>query len=300
MKNEYRIVGYEVLKAGSLKPHPDVQLPMDEEDKVALGESVGEQGILQPLIVSKEKDKADGRRFIYEGVNRWKTRIESADVPCLLVECDNPRELALTFLGVGRKRSTGQRIMAFLEVHRKEVLKVAAMVSGEGRTAHQQRDRAGHVTGTVITGVLANFTAEAIAEKLHVSAKDVGLGIELLQCIEQKRTASWDRGSLHLEGEALDMEADKGKEYHKALKKVHLGLLAGSTPIRRWKPAVGGLAKTEGKPRPKIDHGKLGYNAILTIKNTIKNWDLVSSGDKQNIARVWEELRTAAAKVHLD
>lgn len=294
---DYKIVGFQVIKASLLEPHPDVQLPMDDEDQVSLAESLDEKGILQPLIVAAKK--TDKKHQIYEGVNRWKSRGANAELPCILVECDNPRELALTFLGVGRKRSTGQRIMAYLEMHRKDVLKVAAMAE-EGVNRMAGRDRAGHVTGPKITGNLANFTAEAIAEKLHVSDKDVRLGIELLQCIEKKMTASWDRGSIHLAGRDLDLEKDEDKDYHKALKKVHLGLLAGSTPIRRWKPAVGGLAKTDEKPRPKIDHGKLGYNAILTIKNTVKNWDKVSAADKQNIARVWEELRHEAQTVHLN
>jgi len=118
MKSEYRIVGFKVLSATSLKPHHDVQLPMDEEDSCALDDSVREKGILDPLIISHQPDKLDGLYFIYDGVNRWKVSQKiDGQLPCILVECANPRELALTFLGVGRKRSTGQRIMADRPAH---------------------------------------------------------------------------------------------------------------------------------------------------------------------------------------
>lgn len=297
MKDQYKIVGFQVFKASDLEPHPDVQLPMDDEDQVSLAESLDEKGILQPLIVSAKKE---GKKHqIYEGVNRWKSRGNAADLPCILVECSNPRGLALTFLGVGRKRSTGQRIMAFLEMHRKEVLKVAEII-GDGLIQNRGKGIAGHVTGGELKGNLVNFTAEAIAAKLHVSDKDVRLGIELLQCIEAKRTASWDRGGIHVAGKPLDMEKDDGKDYLKALKKVHLGLLAGSTPIRRWKPAVGGLAKTEDRQRPPTNHGVIACNAIRSLINAVKHWDDIPAGLKQRIATDWEELREAAAKVHLD
>ncbi|HMO03922.1 MAG TPA: hypothetical protein PKC67_02455 [Kiritimatiellia bacterium] len=295
---------FRIMRAGQLEPHKDAILPTGDDDRESLDDNIKENGPAVCLVISAVPDKATGLYQIHDGITRWKAVIDQegpeGKIPCNLAVVKDAKKFALICMSIGRKRSTGQRIMAFLEMHRKEVLKVAAMVAGQGRMSQQIRSRAGHVTGTVITGVLANFTAEAIAAKLHVSDKDVRLGIELLQCIEQKLTASWDRGGIHVAGEPLDMEKDDGKDYLKALKKVHLGLLAGSTPIRRWKPAVGGLAKTEDRQRPEINYGKLGYNAILTIKNAIKHWDKVSSTDKQSIARVWEELREAAAKVHLD
>lgn len=304
MKKPYVIVGFERIPVSGLEPHPDVMLPMDDEDREALGSSVGEMGVLQPLIVSAKARKEDGIREIYEGVSRWRSFAEGNgsldyELPCILVEADNPRELALTFLGVGRKRSTGQRIMAYLEMHKHQVLQVAELIS-TGDAKRVSRDQAGHMTGSVIPKKLEDFTIESIAKKLRVSTKDVGLGIELLTCIDKKRTASWARGSITVPGEDLDMGTDAGKDYLRSLKDVHLGLLAGSTPIRRWKPAVGGRSKTEGKERAPIDYAANACRALRTLINAIEHWDQVKPSLKQRIATDWEELREKAAKVNLD
>jgi hypothetical protein len=101
-------------------------------------------------------------------------------------------------------------------------------------------------------------------------------------------------------GKPLDLEKEDGRDYLKALKKVHLGLLAGSTPIRRWKPAVGGMAKTEDRQRPATNHGVIACNAIRSLINAVKHWDGIAPGLKQRIATDWEELREVAANVHLD
>ena len=296
MKNGYKIVGFERISPRFLTPHPDAELPMDTEDAMALGVSMGERGLIQPLIVTAKPDKVDGFYQILDGVNRWKSVVNGKDpdqeLPCILAECDNPRELALVCLSTGRKRTTGQRVMAFLEMHRREVLKVAEIV-GNGLIQNRKGRSVGHVTDGQIPNNLAHFTAEAIAATLGVSDKDVRLGIEILQCIEKRLKHGWSRGALEIPQRDLDLNDEEDRRYYESLKAIHGRLLAGSTPVRRWKAAAGGQAATVGR-EVEINYAEIADRSMISLINAFGHWKEIKPGDRQILADKWERVAEAA------
>jgi hypothetical protein len=272
-KNDYEIKGFEWISGMDLEPHPDAILPMDQEDTDLLADSVRENKVLLPLLVSFDKNKA-GTHLIYDGVNRWKNTFPKTDLlPCILANVPDPRNFALTCLGTGRKRSTGQRVMAYLEMNRISVLKVAEMLDGGHSAALKDRNRAGQMTGPVIPKKLEEFTAEAISSKLGISDKDVRLGINLMQA----------------------EEAASGVE-KEPFQKQRFSLLAGGGSIRRWKSAVAGRKVTE-KVEP--NWADLADRSMVSLLNTFKNWDKISLVDRQALAGEWARVIAAAQAVNL-
>lgn len=280
MSRNYKIVGFDWLERTQLKPHVDAQLPMGADDQVALGQSIEEGGLIQPLLVLDRPDKADGLYEVVDGCNRLE-RSTVGKLPCVLIQCDNVREVALTCLGTGRKRSTGQRIMAYLEMHKREVVKAAEL----GAAA-----RAGNSSGVSrdtpkISGVFANFTSEAIAETLSVSHKDVLLAIDLLMCLEKKCTAPQRVGSLVTPARELDLKDKTDKVYFDCLKITHANVMAGSTPIRRWKAAQAGKS-TQAEGRTEIDYADLFREGLNHLRTASKHWKDITFKDRQTLVEL--------------
>ncbi len=280
MSRNYKIVGFDWLERTQLKPHADAQLPMGADDQVALEKSIEEGGLIQPLLVLDRPDKADGLFEVVDGCNRLE-KSTAEKLPCVLIQCDNVREVALTCLGTGRKRSTGQRIMAYLEMHKREVVKAAEL----GAAA-----RAGNSSGVSrdtpkISGVFANFTSEAIAETLSVSHKDVLLAIDLLMCLEKKCTAPQRVGSLVTPARDLDLKDKADKVYFDCLKITHANVMAGSTPIRRWKAAQAGKS-TQAEGRTEIDYADLFREGLNHLRTASKHWKDITFKDRQTLVEL--------------
>ena len=226
MSRTYKITGFNWLDRTQLKPHADAQLPMAPDDQMALERSIEEGGLIQPLLVLDKPDKLDGLFEVVDGCNRLDKSTDGK-LPCVLIQCDNVREVALTCLGTGRKRSTGQRIMAYLEMHKREVVKATELcsVAAGGNSFGVSRDT------PKLSGVFANFTSDAIAATLSVSKKDVLLAIDLLMCLEKKCTVPQRVGSLVTPTRELDLKDKADKVYFDCLKLTHANVMAGSTPI---------------------------------------------------------------------
>lgn len=272
-KGDYEIKGFEWISGLNLEPHPDAIIPMDQEDTDFLADSVRENKVLLPLLVSFDKNKA-GNHLIYDGINRWKNTMPKNEMlPCILANVPDPRSLALTCLGTGRKRSTGQRVMAYLEMNRLPVLKVAELLDGGHANALRGKTPASQMTGREIPKKLEDFTAEAIAHKLGVSDRDVGLGIELLRAEESA------------EGPQKE-----------PFQKQRFSLLAGGGSIRRWKAAVAGRKVTQ-KEDPK--YFELAVRSMISLQTVFSKWDSLSAEERQRIAIKWEELTASAKRVHL-
>lgn len=281
MSRKYRIIGFDWFEKEELAPHPEAELPMAADDKLALKNSIEEGGMIQPLLVLDKPAKADGPLLVVDGCNRLESAAAGEKLPCVLIECDNVREVALECLGTGRRRSTGQRILAFLEMHKREVLKAAELgaVAVAGNSSGVSRET------PKISGVFANFTSEAIAETLSVSRQDVLLAIDLLECLERKRTASVRVGSLVTPSRELDLADKADKSYFESLKLNHARVLAGSTPIRRWKAALGGkVATAEG--RPEIDYAELFREGLHHLRTASKHWQDVAFQDRAGLVEL--------------
>lgn len=285
MSRNYKIVGFEWITKTQLKPHPDAQLPMSPEDRLGLGRSIEEGGLIQPLLVLSKQDKLDGAFLVVDGCNRMESGPAGQKFPCVMIECDNVREVALECLGTGRKRSTGQRIMAYIEMHHKEVVKAAelgAEISAGGKAPHGIA--VSHETAK-LSGVLANFTSDAIATTLSVSKQDVLLAIDLLMCLEKKCTAPQRVGSLVTPARELDLKDKDDKVYFEALKHNYANVMAGSTPIRRWKAAQGGkVATAEG--RPEIDYAELFREGLNHLRTAAKHWKDITFNDRSGLVEL--------------
>lgn len=150
------------------------------------------------------------------------------------------RDLALECASVGRSRSAGQRIMVYLERHKEEVLQAAEKgretAKGGLRPVAVSRDTAEEIGG---------FSSEAISEALGVSKVDTLLAVQLMRCHELREGVEKRTGPLVEAGKKLK----EGDPELVAIDEAWAGVLAGTTPIRRWMAAVGGKAATKGVGR---------------------------------------------------
>jgi len=297
----YTIKRFEMMKVSGLIPHPSAQMPIDEEDVWAIFDSVKALGaVTDPLLVIE----LNGKTQVVDGCNRLAAAqdAEIDVVPCLVIETDDVPGLVMEHLIARRKGSTGQRIMAYLETHRREVLKVSEIVGdGTGNAIGVKRAKAlaGHVTDLEIPRNLEKFTAVAIAEKLRVSAKDVGLGIELLQCMELKLRPAVKKASMQFAATPLNLSDEDDQEYLRSLQTVRDRLFMGASPIRRWKAAAGGITATDGKQKVTTDYDDLMTRALSTVINCLGHWKEMPADSRQVLADKFERMLEKARKANL-
>jgi hypothetical protein len=282
MKAGYEIVGFEMVPVSKLEPHPQAaEIRMDNEDRSNLERSIRESAaVYQPLLVTNAVN-GDGMRLILDGVNRWnvlRADNPNALAPCSLVRGGDSGEIVLAALAFGRKRSTGQRIAAFLQLHKREV-----RLAYEYAKNVTSRLSGVHVTGRENIGEFADFTAEAIAERLSCSDKDVRAGIELLRCIED-RLVVWERSA--------NVQPDFTPEYEAGLKDIHSRIMQGATPIRTWKAAFQGKRKTE-HGRGETNWGDSCVEGLRRTRNAFEHWKKISMEDRKAIIKAWRELQAA-------
>lgn len=269
MSKRYWVKGFNVVQIDRLHPHPDALMPMDDQDKICMSTSIADRGVIQPLLVIERLSPVKGEACTYEVVDGCN-RLEMAraagisELPCMMIETDNVKAVVMECLGTGRKRSTGQRVMAFLELHKRKVLQVAEIV-GDGCHRGKKKASVGHVTHREIPKELDNFTAERIAERLGVSRKDVGMGIELLR-----------------------EEAAAEKEDAPKFLNVRMMLLSGSLSIRRWRPAMAGKWTVQ-QGRASVDYGTVMMRGIDNVKTGILNWKKIDADDRALIETRWHK-----------
>jgi hypothetical protein len=130
--------------------------------------------------------------------------------------------------------------MVYLERHKEKVLEAAEkgqeVKKGYFGSAAQSRDSAGESTG---------FSSMEISKALGVSQKDTLLAIQLMRCHELREGVEKRTGPLVEAGKKLK----EGAPELVAIDEAWAGVLAGTTPIRRWMAAVGGKAATKGVGR---------------------------------------------------
>lgn len=252
MATKYMVKGFEWVHWKNLEVHPEARVPIAAEDADALASSVEENGMIQPLLVIPRKEKTtkgrnngEKRFWIVDGANRFAAHKKGdADVmPCVVVELApgaTVRDLALECASVGRSRSAGQRIMVYLERHKEEVLKAAEKGQDRARNggsfAPVSRD-----TGDRNGG----FDSISISKALGVSNKDTLLAVQLMRCHELREGVEKRTGPLVEAGKKLK----EGDPELVAIDEAWAGVLAGTTPIRRWMAAVGGKKTTKGVGR---------------------------------------------------
>lgn len=298
---KYLVKGFEWVHWKNLEVHPEAKVPIAEEDAAALKTSVEDNGMIQPLVVIlrevipaktvprhggkvMEKVPARKRFWIVDGANRFATCKKKEDdvLPCVVVETDSVRDLALECASVGRSRSAGQRIMVYLERHKEEVL--AASQKGQERAKNGgsfsplSRDSGEEI---------GDFSSDAIAKTLGVSNKDTLLAIDLLRSHEHREGVATVVGGLREEGRKLE----EGDPELKAIDEAWAGVLAGRTPIRRWKAAVGGKRTTKEVQRAEIRWVLVGRDGLTKVRNALGgHWENLSLDERLELLEMAREV----------
>ena len=276
--NSYTIVEYKSLPVTKLKEHPAAKIPIDEEDTASIVQSVKKNGVLVPLLVSAEPD--NGQHWIYEGCNRVDAAIAACrpEVPCLLVETDAPRAVALECLSAGRKRTSGQRILAYIESNKKAVLKARE----HGKKVSEGGKSPKNPTNVAVPNETAkpDFSCAGIAKHLRCSKEDVIAAIALLECIERRKTIP----------DQFDIESDADDKYVEELKEEHLLVLSGHAPIRTWKRGFQGRHAAKGQPRKPVNYKKRGVAALGSLNFIFSNWNKIPKSEQTEIVKTWREV----------
>jgi hypothetical protein len=280
----YKNHGFKMVSVKSLVPYSGAaKIPMDQEDVESLAASVEELGaVVVPLIVSAKTD-SQGRHEIYDGVHRWNIARTAGmtDVPAVMIETSDPQAIIATCISIGRKRTTGQRVMLFLEAHKREVLAYRESVSGGQSNLKKGKEISGPPNGG--PGKIRDFerfSAIKIAFRLRCSTNDVEPGILLLYLIETK------------DFKALLGEYGAPDGFYDYLCAQRDMIISGSQAIRKWKSAAMGRATTVDAPRKSIDYVSLATKSTVSIVNVFRHWseiqvdDVVAEALEENIGEM--------------
>ncbi len=286
MGTKYKVKAFYEIAKTRLEVHPEAKIPIAEEDAAALKRSVVEDGMIQPLLVIL-RDKRQGTWWIVDGANRFHAAWSDVTAfPCVEIELApgaTVRDLALECASVGRSRSAGQRIMVYLERHKEKVLEAAEKgqeLSKGGRSPFAvSRDTATETSG---------FDSISISKALGVSNKDTLLAIDLVKSHELRQGVAKREGALVEAGKKLE----EGDPELAAIDEAWAGVLAGTTPIRRWKAAVGGRAKTKSVGRAETDVVKSGVECAKKFRTFGgKVWQRIPMEDRILVLDAFRKVR---------
>ena len=273
MKAAFEVVGFEMVDPKFLVPHPAAEVPIDAEDVASIERSIAEHEILHPLLVSEEG--AEGFRRIFDGVNRWKTalRMKMEAVPCLVVRCENPAMIVAESLAAGRKRSTGQRILVFLEAQREAIMEArekGRQISKGGAANFKNVQQNAGVSFE--TPESLNFSAGRISTLLKCSKPDVVSALELFEALHTgtvpDNLSSGRRAHGADEGELAGLREQRNQ------------VLSGHSPVRAWKRAFFGKQATEGVARAEIQYASVFDRGLSSLITALPKWTSFSHGDK--------------------
>ena len=248
-----RYVETKVIPLALLTKHPDAEaFGADVEDRTAQASSVTDVGLLDPVAVMFEDD----RYLILDGCGRYDAMQAAGaeQVLCMVVELHGitPREYAMHRNTMGRRVTTGQRLMCYLAINQTQVMEAAEDKGGGDQRALRSRDRSA-------------YSSRAVAERLGVSDKDVRAGIDLLRA-----SAAAD-------------EEDGGKFVD-----IRNQLLAGSLPIRRWRPAMAGKWAPQ-RGRADVNHADVFERGLNNLKTGLSKWREIPAEDRAIFEKRWHE-----------
>lgn len=284
---KYRILGFQMIPRGALEPHPDAEaFPADGDDRDIVRASVGECGVLQPLIVAAKP--AGGGWWVLDGVGRLLGS-QAEELPCLTVECGDPRSLAMNINSAGRKRSTGSRVLCYLMANRAAVMKAAAAADQQGLSSYDDRPPRRNSRNEVPDD-LKPWGVRAIAARLGVADKDVTYALDLLRCHEKGIYPSVAVHGRYAPGTPI--EDDDALE---SLRQAFHGVMSGRLPVRRWPAGFAGRVNTAGEGgRAATDYTALAMRTAVSLQNVFSHWADVPMRDREDVlAKLEEALRAA-------
>lgn len=293
------IIEFREIAIDRLMPHPLAEaFPRDGEDQTSVNLSVGDQGILAPLHVLAAN--RDGKYLVIDGVTRLlaamvteRGRGTDQKLPCLLVECDDVATYVMHTNGSRRRVSTGTRVLAYITCHKDAVLAAAAMAGGrvlnmrgsvngmESNLSKASREAFGGGKGP------EGWSAETISERLGVSRDDVRSAIELLRCKELRRSPEMKVGAALMPEAAIDLDKPSGKLLADTIDAQYLKVLGGTSPVRRWKAALGGAVATKGMARAQIKYGDLALRTLTSLTTVCDHWSELSHREQELVETEW-------------
>lgn len=278
------------------------QFASDKDDREAVAASMGDVGTIQPLLVAD--GASPGVYTVLDGLGRLRAAQERVDadgkpdpiteLPCLLVECDDPRRLALHVNSAGRKRSTGSRVLCYLLANKGIVMEAyeATAYACPERGGSPSRD--GHPPKKGNQGDvperLRPWTVKDISKRLGVSDKDVSLALELIVCVDTMTYPSRATLGRHAPGERIEDINDE-----EALLKAYTGVMCGRTPVRRWAAAFAGRASNDGKGRADVDIAAVAERAATSLVTAFEGWHRAQWAGPKHLEKVERTLASALA-----
>ncbi|HPS07317.1 MAG TPA: ParB N-terminal domain-containing protein [Kiritimatiellia bacterium] len=301
----YRIKEFRMVKTDLLIPgDAAAQFASDEDDRSAVKTSQYDVGTLQPLIIRDLSGKLAGHSEVLDGLGRLRGALEHEDadgnldpikeLPCLVVECDDPKNLALHINSAGRKRTTGSRVLCFLLANKEKVMAAYGAASYAVKGGCPSHDghppRKGSKPGD-IPEELKPWTITGISKRLGVSDKDVMMALELMICRDTLTYPSRATFGRYAMGES--MRGDD--EAINCLDKAYTGVMCGRTPVRRWAAAFAGSSTNGGKGRADTDYAALAQRTAKSLKNVFGHWSSAQWDNKAQREEVERDLASALA-----
>jgi hypothetical protein len=278
----YRILELRRVAPDLITPHPAALLPMDDEDKGVLTESIKDRGVIQPLLVLL--DANTGRYKAVDGCNRLEAAVAAglSEIPVNVIECDSVADVVYHCLTSGRKRSTGQRVISYLRLHKADVL--AALPENHEAMAGKNLRKGQQIPVQSRDRTEVGFwTSRVIAERLGCSDKDVLAGIDMLLAKETGEIGI-DIHNASLKGVEIT-EA----EIVAAFNQTEREILCGAAGIRRWRAAFAGRVTTKGKSTGKAptDFYSLALRTLTSMGTVWANWKSLNGQQRATTRQQW-------------
>ena len=165
-QNGYEVVGYEEVEIDRLSFHPSASIPIQDDARAYMFDQIAERGVIHQdiLVLYETLEVIDGCNRVMAGTHMGLEKIR-----CKMIRTDNPRQIVLDAMSLGRSSTPGQRIMAYLALH------ADAAISAYRHNQDLQNGK----TKDPLPDDLIPFTVVHIANRLKVSDKDVGNGIQV-------------------------------------------------------------------------------------------------------------------------
>lgn len=300
-----------MIKTALLIPGTEAgKYPSDNDDRDTVKASLGDVGTLQPLIVTACSGQLQGHYQVLDGLGRLAAAQDDEhpipELPCLVVECDDPSNLAMHINSMGRKRTTGSRVLCYLLANKERVMEVYNMTLMPRQSYDRRGGAVSHMTGgggavSHMTGgsrrnagavpeSLQPWTVSGISKRLGVSDKDVMLALELMICHDDNTYPVRATYGKYEPGTHITEDADIN-----AMEKAFSGVICGRTPVRRWAAAFAGRVNTAGQGKAPTDYAKLGERTAVSLLNLFQNWATVEWQNREQREKVERDLSAALA-----
>jgi len=277
-------VGTSEIALENLIEHPAAfAMPVSDDDRQCAAESMDIMGY-DPLTVCKHDVDAN-KFYVLDGCGRLKwlhdKGAEKAVCNIFSMNGANVQEFCISRNTMRRKVTTGQRVMAYLELYKMQVLDACLENSDPAKAgAKRGRGKEGAPVGLA-------FTKEAICERIHVSKNDVESGIQLLRAMH---TAKFPVSDTNEEGRKVINWANASEKQVESMKKSLDGIMKGETPIRRWRAAAASSSATTGSHRAPTDYARILLDAMKSVSRSIVCIHDLNHKEQEVFIKEWRKL----------